>query len=212
MITLKPTAFAGASILSAVAASLCCITPVLAVVAGSTSLAGNFTWIEPVRPYLIGLSVAVLAFAWYLKLKPKKSTTVDCCPSETKIPFMQTKAFLGMVTILAVVMMTFPLYASKLFPAPEAVLAVATQPSQKKQVRFTISGMSCAACEPHVNKELAKVPGVLSSETSYATKSSLVTFDPKRVDLKLIQAAILRTGYAVRGFEIVSPSAPKTSL
>jgi hypothetical protein len=46
---------------------------VIALLVGSSSIAANFSWIEPARPYLLGLSIAVLAFAWYLKLKPTKT-------------------------------------------------------------------------------------------------------------------------------------------
>ena len=73
MISLKsPGTFSGAGVLSAIAASLCCITPVIALLAGSSSVAANFSWIEPARPYLIVVSIAVLAFAWYLRLNQKK--------------------------------------------------------------------------------------------------------------------------------------------
>ena len=47
----------GTSVLTALAASICCITPVLAVLAGTTGLASTFSWIEPFRPYLIGFTV-----------------------------------------------------------------------------------------------------------------------------------------------------------
>ena len=59
-------------ILAAIGASLCCITPVLAVLAGSTGIASSFSWMEPFRPYLIALTVIVLAYAWWDKLKPQK--------------------------------------------------------------------------------------------------------------------------------------------
>lgn len=36
---------------AAVGASLCCITPVLAVLAGSTGMASTFSWMEPFRPF-----------------------------------------------------------------------------------------------------------------------------------------------------------------
>ena len=62
----------GAGLLTAIAASLCCITPVLALVAGTSGLASTFSWLEPFRPYFIGLTILVLGFAWYQKLKPKK--------------------------------------------------------------------------------------------------------------------------------------------
>ena len=73
----------GAGLLTAIAASLCCITPVLALVAGTSGLASTFSWLEPFRPYFIGLTILVLGFAWYQKLKPKKQ--IDCnCETEEK--------------------------------------------------------------------------------------------------------------------------------
>jgi len=62
----------GAGLLTAIAASLCCITPVLALIAGTSGLASTFSWLEPFRPYFIGLTILVLGFAWYQKLLPKK--------------------------------------------------------------------------------------------------------------------------------------------
>ena len=60
-----------AGLLTAIASSLCCITPVLAIVAGSSGLASTFSWLEPFRPYFIGMTILVLGFAWYQKLKPQ---------------------------------------------------------------------------------------------------------------------------------------------
>jgi hypothetical protein len=62
----------GAGLLAAITASLCCITPVLALIAGTSGIASTFSWIEPFRPYLIGLTILVLGFACYQKLKPQK--------------------------------------------------------------------------------------------------------------------------------------------
>ena len=85
MISIKSSGtFTGAGVLTAIAASLCCITPVIALLAGGSSVAANFSWIEPARPYLIGLSIAVLTFAWYLKLKPTKTNDMDCNCETTK--------------------------------------------------------------------------------------------------------------------------------
>jgi mercuric ion transport protein len=104
MISIKSAGtFTGAGVLTAIAASLCCITPVIAILAGSSSLAANFSWIEPARPYLIGLSIVVLAFAWYLKLKPAKTNDMDCnCETTKKASFLQSKTFLGIVTVFAI--------------------------------------------------------------------------------------------------------------
>jgi mercuric ion transport protein len=60
----------GAGLLAALAASLCCITPLLAIVGGLGSAASTFAWLEPYRLYLVALTVAVLGFAWYRQLRP----------------------------------------------------------------------------------------------------------------------------------------------
>jgi copper chaperone CopZ len=206
MISIKSAGtFTGAGVLTAIAASLCCITPVIAILAGSSSLAANFSWIEPARPYLIGLSIVVLAFAWYLKLKPAKTNDMDCnCETTKKASFLQSKTFLGIVTVFAILMMTFPLYAKVFYPKPKVQATALTVVNNKQQVKYTIQGMTCEACEEHVNNELSKVNGVLAYKTSYATRSSLVTFDKTKVDVKTIAAAINKTGYKVKSYDFMN--------
>lgn len=206
MISIKSTGtFTGAGVLTAIAASLCCITPVLALLAGSSSIAANFSWIEPARPYLIGLSIAVLAFAWYLKLKPAKKNDIDCnCETTKKASFLQSKTFLTIITVFAILMMTFPLYAKVFYPKPKVQATALAVVDNKRQVTFTIQGMTCEACEGHVNNELSKVNGVLAYKTSYATRSSLVTFDRSKVDEKTIAAAINKTGYKVKSYDFMN--------
>ena len=208
MISIKSqSTFTSSGVLSAIAASLCCITPVIALLAGSSSVAANFSWIEPARPYLIVLSIAVLTFAWYLKLKQAKTNDMDCnCETTKKASFLQTKIFLGIVTVFAVLMMSFPLYAKMFFPKPKVQDVIVAAVDNKQQVKFIIQGMSCEACEAEVNNEISKVNSVISYKTSYAGKSSLVTFDKSKVDVKTIEAAINNTGYKVKNYDFVNVS------
>ena len=64
-------------IIASLGASLCCITPVLAVLAGSAGLASTFSWLDPFRPYFIGLTVLVLAYVWWEKLKLAAQPVTD---------------------------------------------------------------------------------------------------------------------------------------
>lgn len=193
------------SVLSAIAASLCCITPVIALLAGSSSLASNFSWIEPARPFLIGLSVVVLALAWYQKLKPIKTTDMDCnCDTPAKASFLQSKIFLGVVTIFSVLMMTFPLYAKLFYPNPDGKVSGGVISNTEKQATFTIKGMSCSSCEAEINNKLSKVLGVVAYTTSYAKGTSLVTYEPKKVNEATIAKVINTTGYIVTNYGTVS--------
>jgi mercuric ion transport protein len=185
-----------AGLLTAAIASLCCITPVLAVFSGATGIASTFSWLEPYRPYLIGLTVAVLAFAWYQKLKPKK-TDIDCVCEEDKPSFWQGKTFLGIVTVLAVLLMAFPSYSKIFFPKKQANQIIIVDKSNIQQVILKIKGMTCESCTETVNLALSKVPGVLHYKTDYKDGSSIVKFDNSKTGENDIADAINKTGYKV---------------
>ena len=197
MSTTKPSSKTWiAGLLTATVASLCCITPVLALFSGATGIASTFSWLEPYRPYLIGLTVAVLAFAWYQKLKPKK-TDIDCACEEDKPSFWQTKTFLGIVTVLAILLMAFPKYSYIFYPKSEKKEIIVVDKSNIQQVKFGIKGMTCEACTETINLALSKVPGVLEYKTDYKTGSSTVKFDNSKTSENAIASAVNETGYKV---------------
>jgi mercuric ion transport protein len=185
----------GAGLLTAIAASLCCITPVLALVAGTSGLASTFSWFEPLRPYFIGLTILVLGFAWYQKLKPKQQ--IDCnCETDEKPKFVQSKIFLGIVTAFAFVILVFPYYAHIFYPTTEKQVIVVDK-SNVQTVEFSISGMTCAGCEEHVNHEVNKLSGIIKSTASYENGNAIVEFDNSKTNIAEIEKAISGTGYSV---------------
>ena len=186
---------AGLGLLTAISASLCCITPVLALLAGTSGLASTFSWLDPLRPYLIGLTVLVLGFAWYQKLKPQKQ--VDCnCDTTEKTPFIQTKKFLGIVTIFAGLMLAFPMYAGVFFPKTTNQTIV-TDKSNIQTAEFTINGMTCSGCEVHVNHEVNKLTGIVKTTVSYENGNAIIEFDQTQTKIDEIEKAIEKTGYSV---------------
>lgn len=104
-----------AALIATITASLCCITPVLAVLAGAGSFASTFSWLEPYHNYLVVLTILILAFAWWDKLKAKKDALDCACDEKTKFAFFSTKKFLAIVTLLAIFMLSFPLWGHKYF-------------------------------------------------------------------------------------------------
>ena len=187
-------------ILTAISASLCCITPVLALIAGTSGIASTFSWIEPFRPYFIGLTVLVLSFAWYQKLKPKKQ--VDCeCETDEKPKFIQSKSFLGLVTVFAALMLTFPNYAHIFYPKSDKQIVV-VEKSNFETVEFKINGMTCTSCAEHVNHELNKLTGILKSEASYENGNAIVQFDNSKTTISQIETAINSTGYTVTNKQV----------
>ncbi|WP_345157908.1 mercuric transport protein MerTP [Pontibacter saemangeumensis] len=188
-------AWLGAGVVSAIAASLCCITPLLAIMAGTSGIAASFSWLEPLRPYLVGVTTLVLGFAWYRKLKPARKTDCDC-ETNLKPNFMQSKAFLSLVTVFAAVMLAFPSYAHVFYPQAQNQ-QVAPNQANVQTVEIKIKGMTCAGCEAHVNSEVSELAGILKVETSYANGNTLVQFDKSKTGVKQIEKAVNATGYKV---------------
>lgn len=184
----------GAGLLTAFASSLCCITPVLALVAGTSGLASTFSWLEPARSYFIGLTVLVLGFTWYQKLKSKK---IDCnCETGEKPKFAQSKMFLGIVTVFAGLMLAFPMYAHIFYPKTEKHVVVIGK-SNIRTVEFAISGMTCAGCEEHVNNDVNKLSGIIQATASYENGNAIIAFDNSKTSTAEIEKAINSTGYSV---------------
>ncbi len=185
----------GAGLLTAITASLCCITPVLALIAGTSGMASTFSWLEPFRPYLIGLTVLVLGFAWYQKLKPQKE--IDCeCETDEKPKFIQSKTFLGIVTVFAILMLSFPYYSGIFYPNTEKQIIVVDK-SDIKTTEFKISGMTCASCEENVNREVNKLNGIVISKASYENENAIIEFDKTKTNEAEIEKAINSSGYKV---------------
>lgn len=185
----------GSGIFAAIAASLCCITPVLALIAGTSGIASTFSWIEPFRPFFIGLTGLILLFAWYKKLSPKQE--IDCnCEVEEKPKFINTKAFLGIITVFAVLMLAFPYYSGIFYPKSEKQISSATVYSFQK-VEFNLTGMTCSSCADHVNHEVNKLPGILKSDASYEKGNAVIEFDSTKIDLAEIKKTINSTGYTI---------------
>jgi copper chaperone CopZ len=185
----------GVGFLSAITASLCCITPVLALIAGTSGVASAFSWIEPFRPYLIGLTILVLCFTWYQKLKPKKE--IECeCETDEKPKFLQTKKFLGIITVFAIVMLAFPYYSGIFYTNTEKQIMIIDK-SKTKKMEFTISGLTCTSCEEHVNHEVNKLNGIVNSKASYENGNAIIEFDKTKTNETEIEKAINSTGYKV---------------
>lgn len=187
------------TILSAIAASLCCITPVLALIAGASGVASTFSWLEPARPYLIGITVLVLVFAWYQKLKPKTAEEIQCaCEEDEKKPFMQTKKFLTIVTVFAFLMMAFPYYGHIFYSKANKEVVVVSSDSIQ-EVQFIVSGMTCSSCKEHVKHAVNELNGIVSISANSEEGVANVKYENPKTDKETIIRAIDGTGYKVSG-------------
>ncbi len=193
-------ALVGSGILTAIAASLCCITPVLALIAGGSGIASSFSWLEPLRPYLIGFTVLVIGYAWYQKLKPKKVDEIECaCETDEKPSFWQSKKFLALVTVFAVVMLAFPYYSGLFYSGKSSKEVVIVNALNIETIELNVEGMTCKACNFEVNHAAMDVDGVFEAQTDFKTGKSKIKYDKTKANREeVIQSINEKIPYKVK--------------
>jgi mercuric ion transport protein len=169
----KQTLVSVGGVTAAVIASLCCIGPVLVVFLGVGSIAA-FSAFEIYRPYLIGLTVALIGLAFYLTYRKREVKCEDgTCKIESASKWAKTGVWT--VTILAGLAVGFP------------YLGFAPQTSVNKAVDSTavvtlnISGMDCQACAAGVEGSLANIKGVRKARVNFQSGKATIEYDSKIV-------------------------------
>jgi mercuric ion transport protein len=183
------------TIIAATVASLCCITPILALIAGTTGFASTFSWIEPFRPYLIAFTILVLLLAWYQKFKSQKQE-IDCDCEEERAKLINSKKFLLFVTLFAGLMLAFPYYSQIFYPNTSKVV-VYVKESNISEVEYNIKGMTCSGCEAHIESEVNKLKGIILVKASHEKGNTFVKYDKTKVANNEIKDAVKKTGYKI---------------
>jgi copper chaperone CopZ len=74
--------------------------------------------------------------------------------------------------------------------------AIATgEAREQKSVTFKVTGFTCITCATGLEVILGREKGVSSVKASYPDATAVVTFDPKSIGEKSIQAVIAELGF-----------------
>ena len=73
------------------------------------------------------------------------------------------------------------------------------------EIVLPIEGMTCASCVRRVERALSKVEGVEEAGVNLATERATVKYDPTRVKVEDLRAAVEKAGYGVRIEEVALP-------
>jgi len=67
--------------------------------------------------------------------------------------------------------------------------------AQSSTVTLDIPGMTCKFCPITIKKALKKVPGVISAEADYETKTATISYDPDKTSTEALIKATTDAGY-----------------
>src|SRR5712692_2813048 len=195
---MKDRAFIGASLLAAVAASLCCILPIVFAL-GSFAIVGASAFFESLRPYFLIATFALLGVGFYLAYrKPKRA-----CEPGSACARPQVNRFgrigLWIATALALAFAAFPYYSGTVANFLLSDGSVKASPAQRasglQHVSSAVRGMYCQACAKAVETKLMNLTGVRKASVSYETGRAEVVYDAGTVALEQLEKAIQDAGY-----------------
>jgi len=73
--------------------------------------------------------------------------------------------------------------------------AAPAPPPESDEIRFAVSGMTCASCVARVERTLKKLPGVVDASVNLTTERARVSYLPGRVGFEQMSAAVADAGY-----------------
>jgi len=185
-----------AGVLAAIASSLCCIAPLIAIFGGVAGAASVFSWIEPARPFLIGISLLALALAFYQAYKPLAAEDCNCELPEKK-SVLTSKGFLWCIALFSILLFCFPYYSS-IFYSQVSSTTTASSSSATVQYTLEIEGMTCRGCENHIQSALLPLHGVLEAKAFYTKGNAIVRVDTSRISIGELKIKLEEeTGYKV---------------
>ncbi len=181
------------AVIGAVAASLCCIGPLVVLALGlGGAWVGTLTALEPYRPFFIVLAVAALGFAWYtIYFKPQPA----CKPGEAcevSANQRRNRILLWIVTLLVLGLIGFPYLIG---PSSSNAAAATAGPARVEKVTLKVSGMTCGSCALGVESSLKATEGVLHVQVTLDPPYAVVEYDPTKITLEQLVAVTRRIGY-----------------
>ena len=180
-----------AAVVAAFAASACCILPfALAAVGLSSALLSAV--VEPFRPALLAVAVALLALGFFLARRPRAAEGCDAGRSRLA---RGSRAALVLSTLATAVLATAP---SLVGLASGGVDRVGPA-EQDGRVVLHIDGMTCEACAAGIRARLLEAPGVIEAHVSYGRGSAevLLAGEPRADPQHLIEA-VGKAGYSAK--------------
>jgi copper chaperone CopZ len=209
--------FLGSAFVAAIAASLCCILPVLAVAFGLGAF-GIASVFETLRPFLLVVVFLALAFGFYQTyFRRENCGEGEICATKPIGRFNQIILWTATVAVIAVA--AFPYYTGYIVSAldsqpekpeinqPNAVVtenqfennvetsAVESESQNRKTIVIAVEGMTCEGCASQLNVALKRLKGVIAAEANYPEKNVKVVYNPKQVTVERIKKAIYDAGY-----------------
>lgn len=181
---------AAGAVVAAAFASMCCILPLgLGAIGLSGAMASAF--FEPLRPYFLAVSAALLALGFYFSYRAPRNGEV--CRTRFSKLSLASRPTLLVATLGTLILALFPSIAGLASGGSETLAPQV----DSNVVVLRIEGMTCESCAPGVRAHLLDVPGVIDAAVSYERKVAEVRVrEEQGPELQVLILAVEQAGYS----------------
>lgn len=188
----------GGAVLAALAASSCCIGPLVLAALGIGG-AGAIAALGAYRPYILGLTAVLLAGGFYLSYRSPRADAAggDACGCEQPRPKAGRAGRIGLwiATAMVVLLAAAPNVLAYVAGHRANARVEAGAAAKVEHATIRVVGMDCEACAINIRSELAKVGGFRDMTLDLKAQTISVTYEPSPGRLQAYVAAIDALGY-----------------
>ena len=181
----------GGAVLAALAASSCCLGPMVVAALGLGG-AGAFAVLAAYRSYILGATALLLAIGFYLSYRKPRGVAPDVCGCEK--PKASRAGRIGLWTA-ALLTATFAAAPSLLAGGTPHRPPVLLAGHHLEHAVIRVHGIDCAACAVPLRNVLTKVGGFNDLRLDLPNQTIDVSYEPAPGRLAAYVAAIDELGY-----------------
>lgn len=182
------------AVLAAIAASACCVGPFVLLLLGvSGAWIGGLSALEPFRPYLTGLTLAMLGLAFYRVYRAPRTACAPGRPCATRGYGRRTKVTLWISAAAVLGLLASPHVLPRVWGEPDTAVR-----SNTRTVTLAVENMTCAGCVATIRTGLRRLDGVARARVTLDPPRAEVTYDPSVLDVEDLIRATANLGYPSR--------------
>jgi len=186
----------GGAILAAIAASSCCIGPLILAAIGVGG-AGAVATLSAYRPYILGVTAMFLGAGFYLTYRKPRRVAGDACACE-KPSGQAGKVGLWIATVVVALVAFAPTFVARSYETSTNAGATYSANIQVEQAVVLVQGADCQACAGHIKVALKKVGGFRDLTLDVPNQRVTIAYEPAPGRLDAYVDAINALGYQAR--------------
>ena len=178
-------------ILSALLASVCCVTPLILVLLGLGSLGigavlGRFHW------WFLGAALVLLTAAWRRYVQERKRCATERCEMASGTPTRWTLLVASLVVAAFAGVNVYTVASQRI---AQAASSGAHSQNHLTEAVIPVEGMTCLTCELTIESGLKQLPGIQHADARVAEQAVSVRYDPAQISVGDMVDAINKSGY-----------------